>query len=168
MAAMASHRGADAWHQGGTRWITQRASSCPHHNSEMVRSVVIEIPVTSSQRSISDAIAIGAAWRPEVQEEVHTVVSEGFVSHPQNQSESVVLRTQMAEMQSKTSRTSHVTDSSYKNPKNLPYGHPTTQVVVHDAVPQGQRFLPVTLNEMVTMIHIGNHGEQMVYEPINH
>ena len=45
MAAMASHRGADAWHQGGTRWITQRASSCPHHMPEMASSVIIEIHV---------------------------------------------------------------------------------------------------------------------------
>ena len=33
--------------------------------------------------------------------------------------------------------------------------NPTTTVVVHYAIPQGQRFLPINLDETVTMIAIG-------------
>ena len=44
---------------------------------------------------------------------------------------------------------------------------PTTQVVVHYAVPEGQRYLPITLNNAVTMSHIGRHNGDYVYEPIS-
>ena len=57
--------------------------------------------------------------------------------------------------------------SGTKDAANLPASHATTQVVVHYTVPEGQRYLPITLNHMVTMIFIGKHGEDFVYEPIN-
>ena len=39
--------------------------------------------------------------------------------------------------------------------------------MVHYAVPEGQRYLPITLNNAVTMIHIGRHNGDYVSEPIN-
>jgi hypothetical protein len=41
------------------------------------------------------------------------------------------------------------------------------QVIVHYAVPQGQRYLPITLNNAVTMHYIGAHDDHHVYEPVN-
>ena len=40
-------------------------------------------------------------------------------------------------------------------------------ILVKAHASRGQRSPPIMLNDMVTMIHSGNHGGQHVYEPIN-
>ena len=40
-------------------------------------------------------------------------------------------------------------------------------VIVHYAVPTGTRYLPVVLNDTVTMMLMGQHDGQSVFEPIN-
>ena len=42
-----------------------------------------------------------------------------------------------------------------------------TNVIVHYTVPAGTRFLPLHLGEKVTMLHIGQHDNYHVFEPIN-
>ena len=42
-----------------------------------------------------------------------------------------------------------------------------TSVTIHYALPPGQRYLPIVLYEAVTMIKIGDHNGQHVYEPVN-
>ena len=42
-----------------------------------------------------------------------------------------------------------------------------TSVSVHYAVPEGQRYLPIVLNDLVTMLRIGEHDGQYVFEPNN-
>ena len=42
-----------------------------------------------------------------------------------------------------------------------------TDVIVQYTVPDGQRFLPITLGPHVTMIHVGRHDGKHVYEPTN-
>ncbi len=56
---------------------------------------------------------------------------------------------------------------SRKSARVLPRDNTSAEVIVHYAVPEGQRFLPITLNHTVTMIHLGRHHEDHVYEPIN-
>ena len=61
-------------------------------------------------------------------------------------------------------------DGTVRSRKTARVSHgsePTTEVVVHYAVPEGQRYLPITLNHTVTMIHIGRHNGDHVYEPTN-
>ena len=48
-----------------------------------------------------------------------------------------------------------------------PRENSAAEVIVHYAVPEGQRYLPITLNHTVTMIYLGRHHEDHVYEPIN-
>jgi len=64
----------------------------------------------------------------------------------------------------------HTPDGTARSRKTARVSHgnvPTTQVVVHYAVPEGQRYLPITLNNAVTMIHIGRHNGDHFYEPIS-
>ena len=42
-----------------------------------------------------------------------------------------------------------------------------TNIVVHYAEPEGQRYLPVVLNDLLTMVHLGEHDGYYVYEPTN-
>ena len=42
-----------------------------------------------------------------------------------------------------------------------------TELVVHYTVPPGTRYLPTSIGHTVTMIHIGQHDDAHVYEPIN-
>ena len=42
---------------------------------------------------------------------------------------------------------------------------PMAQIVVHHAVPEGQRYLSIVLGDLVTMIHIGEHDGKYVFEP---
>ena len=58
-------------------------------------------------------------------------------------------------------------ESIRKGPKTLPHGQATTEVIVHYAVPQRQRYLPIVLRGLVTMVRIGSHGDQHVHQPIN-
>ena len=45
----------------------------------------------------------------------------------------------------------------------------TTSVVeIYYSTPSGQRYLPIVLYESVTMIKIGDHNGQQVYEPVNY
>ena len=58
---------------------------------------------------------------------------------------------------------SHVVD----NPKSSSLSTPMTSIVVHYAVPEGQRYFPVVLNDTITMVHLGEHDGKHVYEPTN-
>jgi len=60
-------------------------------------------------------------------------------------------------------------DASKGKPVTYPVRSPKQQktVVVHYSVPAGQAFLPINLDETVTMIQIGDHYGQGVFEPIN-
>ena len=42
-----------------------------------------------------------------------------------------------------------------------------TDVHVHYSIPEGQRYLPIVLNDVVTMVHLGQHDGHAVYEPTN-
>ena len=133
--------------------------------------VINEIPVNTT-RSHSDAVAIGAAWMPSgslepIKDVVHT---ESYVYKPPLNSD----KSEFCQHKGKNPRavnpvaiSQDVAESSCNDSRNLPHGQATTQVIVHYSVPQGQRYLPITLNDMVTMLYIGSHGDQHVYEPIN-
>ena len=42
-----------------------------------------------------------------------------------------------------------------------------TQITIHYSVPEGQRFLPIFLGPCVTMVNVGRHNDDYVYEPVN-
>jgi hypothetical protein len=60
-------------------------------------------------------------------------------------------------------------EESKGKPITYPVRSPKQQktIVVHYSVPAGQAFLPINLDETVTMIQIGDHYGQGVFEPIN-
>ena len=163
---MSSHRGAGAFSgnslNGGQRW---QATSRPREASLRVINGKIQGALVPSH---AQAIDIGAARRPDsYPEHIKDVVpASSLVQRPQQSSVSVSVSEKCETLISRSS-TSYQADSNSKNSKNLPHGHATTEVIVHYAVPTGQRFLPITLNDLVTMVRIGSHGVFEVYEPIN-
>ena len=68
--------------------------------------------------------------------------------------------------------TTRATTSTVSAPANFSFSSQDpsiggTEVIVQYSVPDGQRFLPITLGPHVTMIHVGRHDGKHVYEPTN-
>ena len=74
---MASHRGAGAIPAGFG--LTDAIGGGQRWSSEEISKVITEIPEKST-RSISDAIAIGAAWRPTASLESTSYVHQPSVT----------------------------------------------------------------------------------------
>ena len=138
------------------------------------------------------AVALGAAWKPEDS----TVQSHGEI-HVQSHGEIHVQSPQHGEIHKVPLQDVNTTRTgggwlSYVEPAKpvlASPGHPagadwrpeasarsmppkTTRtndetVIVHYSVPAGHRFLPIMINEAVTMIQVGKDGDYKIYEPIN-
>jgi hypothetical protein len=72
-----------------------------------------------------------------------------------------VIRSQQGE--NHTDHNAREPDQQRANSSNIP----TTEVIVHYAAPAGQRYLPIYIGEYVTMVRIGQHNMEQVFEPIN-
>ena len=156
-AAMASHRGID-----GSGWTTADrrppAADTDTDSHQCGETLFGEIPSSKvADSSQSRVLARATAGFHS------SVPSSSCVSHT---GESIPVRS-VSDQQFGAVGAAASQSSGTKDAANLPANHATTQVVVHYTVPEGQRYLPITLNHMVTMIFIGKHGEDFVYEPIN-
>ena len=167
---MASHRGAGALHSGALCTGTALNGGQRWHKEETPH-VINGIPVNPT-RSHSDAVAIGAAWKPSASlEPIKDVAhSESYGYKPplnSDESESAQHKGENPRTANPVAISQDVAESSCKDSMNLPHSQATTEVIVRYAVPQGQRYLPITLNDMVTMLYVGSHGDQHVYELTN-
>ena len=144
-ATMASHRGGhmevDDWQLGGSR----RAQ-----NNQNGETHVIEIPVALVHE------------RP-----LHAPIADTRRQTDGSAAEAIERKDFRTENESNAYTAEYFGRRSVKLHRTPPPAATSTEVVVHYAVPEGQRYLPITLNETVTMIYVGRHDSQYVYEPLN-
>ena len=154
---MASHRGAGAdvgAAQFGGNWRNQQATwrmTTQHHGETHVN-------VSASAQSVhNSAVASSIGHQRPIQPIANVqsgsdanLCSSNPTQHGENQNKEII----------------PIADTIRISRISLP-STPQAQVVVHYAVPEGQHYLPIAMNNAITMIYIGQHDDQYVYEPIN-
>jgi len=159
-SAMASHRGGHlvlgAQEAGGTGGLRMQqddfAGRQPAGTSDATHndygSNHGEAHTTSTYMyDVDERIAAGAAWRPEIQEEPNGEVIGSRTAPGSNGANPEKTRFAGISADRRVAR--------------------ATEVIVHYAVPEGQRYLPIALGQTVTMVAVGRHYDHHVYEPVN-